>query len=264
MAILAACGAQGLRRWDGAWRRMACPLQQATLITPRGGAADVPSRLMWDGRRTLPLPPGTEVILRHGGLWLALSGEADSLWVMDAGGQLLVCTPCGVYPQDMCLAGDALAVCGGADSRVHLLSLPEARMLRVIAVPGNVQRIAAWGNRLCVLSVLGEERIRCQAGVIALPAGGYEPLLTLPGLPGAVCADGAGGWWIATSEQLIRVDRQGRLLRRIGGLGLIRSLQAQGERLIAADPVLGALILAEGRGTEVIPAGEICMAAMMP
>lgn len=265
MAILAACGAKGLRLWDGVWREATCPLHRVTLLSPCGCPADTLSGLLWDGRQLLPLPPGTETVLRRQGTWLALSGEADSLWVMDDTGQLLICTPCGVYPQDMCLTGDALAVCGGADGRVHMLSLPEARVMRSFAVPGNVQRIAAQGERLCVLSAAGEEHIRCLAGVISLRTGRYEPLMTLPGLPGAVCAAGRGAWWIAASEQLCLADCRGRVLRRLTGQGLIRSLCIRGDTLLCADPVLCACTLMDLRGQRTavrLPAGDVHMAVM--
>ena len=267
MRILAACGTEGMLTWDGGWRSMACPLEQVTLLTACGCPADTRARRLWDGTRMLPLPPGAEAAMHLCGRWMVLSGEADSLWVMDESGRPLVCAPCGVYPQDMCPAGECLAVCGGADSRVHMLSLPDARTLGTVAVPGNVQRIAAQGERLCVLSAAGEERIRCLAGTISLRTGRYEPLLTLPGLPGAVCAAGRGAWWIAASERLCLADSRGRVLRMLPGQGLIHSLSVHGETLLAADPVLGACTLVDLRNRRApvqLPAGEVCMAVMVP
>ncbi|MBR4082200.1 MAG: hypothetical protein IKK21_10490 [Clostridia bacterium] len=265
MAILAACGTEGLLAWDGGWRRTACPLRRATLLTPCGCPADTLAKLLWDGARLLPMPPGAEAVMRWQRTWLALSGEADGLWVMDERGQLLICAPCGVYPQDMCFAGNDLAVCGGADSRVHMLSLPSAQTLRAFSVPGNVQRIAAQGEQLCVLSAIGEEHIRCLVGVISLRTGRYEPLMTLPGLPGAVCAAGRGAWWIAASERLCLVDCRGRVLRMLPGQGLIRSLCLRGDTLLAADPVLGACTLLDLRGQQTpvrLAAGDVHMAVM--
>lgn len=237
--------------WRGAWEKVACPLACPSLLAEDGAVADAHARLGWR-EGLFPLPPGTERLLRCRWGYAALSGETDGLSLMDERGQLLLTAPAGVYPQDMCPLPDGLtlAVCGGADSRVRLFSLPGLRAGRSFPVPGHVQRIAWGSGALGVLSLVEEEGLRCLVSRISLGTGRVTLLATLPGLPGAICADGRGGWWAAATEQLCHVDRAGRIDRQQGGWGLIRHIERAGEMLLLTDPVLGACAIMDATGRQ--------------
>ena len=57
---------------------------------------------------------------------LLLSADTDCLSLWDADG-LIRTARVGVYPQDMALSAEAAWVCGGADGKLHVLTLPTLR-----------------------------------------------------------------------------------------------------------------------------------------
>lgn len=262
--MLLARGKQGLWRWEGTWRRVVCPLTHPMLISA-GAVADVQHRLAWDGRRVFALPPGVECMLRCPWGYLVLSGEADSLSLVDFAGQLAVVTPAGVYPRGMCLLPDGrhIAVCGGAEGAIRLFSLPDLHLLRRIPVPGCVQQAACAGDTLCVLSLVEEGGLRCKVSLIDLDSGAERVLFTLPGLPGSVCHDGLNGWWVAASECLCRLDGQGRCTFRQEGWGLITHMERKGTEMLLTDSVMGLCGWVDASntdGAEILFRGDVCHA----
>jgi len=90
----------------------------------------------------------------------------------------------------------------GADGSVRLLTLNDLQTVKIAHVPGNAQRIDAscgWLHVLCLMEDDGLKSLLCR---VPLRGERYEPVTTLPGIPGALRADDAGGLWVAASEML--------------------------------------------------------------
>ena len=250
MAVLLCCGADGLMAHHGAWRRLSCPLPVPSLLAAQDGAmviADNTQRLVWLGDVLFPVAGGVESLLLWQGKPLVLSGDGDSLTLFSPAGTPLFLAPAGCYPQDMCLMpGGVVAVCGGAEGTVLLLRLPELTVEKTIRVPGSAQRVTWQCGFLYVLCAVEEGGLRCLLGRIHPRTGRYEALSVLPGLPGAILADGANRLWVAASEALYCFRPSERSPRQqISGFGLIRHMACREHRLLLSDPVLGALMVLE-------------------
>lgn len=272
MAIVLGC-AEGLMMLDGAWQAAACPLERVTNIALERGqlaALDDGAHQLWLGGRVIPAETGVEAMALWQGHCLTLSGDTDCLTLLRADtGEPLLTTPAGVYPQDMCvIPGMGLvAVCGGADGTVRLLTLPDLRPVKTAHVPGNAQRIDAscgWLHVLCLTEDDGLKSLLCRVPIRGDRHGRsdrYDPVATLPGLPGAIHADRMGGLWTAASERLYHFPKNSRVPdRTLSGFGLIRHIDCWGRWVLATDPVMGlcTLIDASGRqGVRVVYEGDV-------
>ena len=262
--MLLARGEQGLWCRERGWHQAACPLGMPTLLGA-GLVADVHARLAWDGRRVFPLPPGAECLMECPWGYLVLSGEADSVALLDFRGQMVLTAPAGVYPQGMCMlpGGQHIAVCGGAEGMIRLFSLPDLHLMRRFSVPGCPQQAACAGDALCVLSLVEEGGLRCKVSLIPLNSGAERALFTLPGLPGSVCYDGLNGWWVAASERLCRLDARGRCVFRQDGWGLITHMERKGTEILLTDSVMGLCGRVDASntdGAEILFRGDVCHA----
>ena len=273
MAILLGCG-EGLMMLERDWRAVACPLAEVTNIALENGriaALDNGAHQLWLGGEALPTDTGMESVRLWQGHCLTLSGDTDCLTLTDAAtGEPLLTTPVGVYPQDMCVLPGLgmVAVCGGADGTVRLLTLPDLTPVRTAHVPGNAQRIDAshgWLHVLCLTEDDGLQSLLCRVPIHTGPhsqtdwqsqtdwhgqTDRYIPVTTLPGLPGAIRADRNGGLWTAASEHLYHFPRNSRTPdRSLSGFGLIRHIDCRGRWVLVTDPVMNlcALIDAAGR-----------------
>lgn len=237
MRILLACR-EGLLLHDGFWRQLDCPLASPDLVAHSDGAvtaADNAAHLLWHSR-LLPCDRDIEALLLWQHYALALSSDTDCLSIADPDGWL-VTARVGIYPQDMCLSGSSVLVCGGADGQVHHLSLPELHILRTFHVPGVAMRIHANGDAAHVLCSAGDEHMYTLLGRIDLATGAYAEIARLPGLPGAVQAD-AAGVWAAVTERLYHFptgETQPDIL--LDGFGLIRHLERCSDGLLITDPL---------------------------
>lgn len=256
MAILLGCG-EGLLVLEREWRRIPCPLAQVTNVAVERGqlaAADNAAHQLWLGGQPLLAASGMEALRLWQGRCLSLSGDTDCLTLLDAAsGELLLSAPAGVYPQDMCvLPGLGLvAVCGGADGTVRLLSLPDLRPVKTARVPGNAQRIDASCGWLHVLCLTEDDGLKCLLCRVPIRGDRYDPVATLPGLPGAIHADRAGGLWMAASEKLYHFSRDSRLPdQALPGFGLIRHIDCWGQWALVTDPVMGLCALVDGSGRQ--------------
>ena len=272
MAILLGCG-EGLMMLEREWRVAECPLAGVTNIALEGGriaALDNGAHQLWLGGEVLSAETGIESVRLWQGHCLTLSGDTDCLTLTDAAtGELLLTTPVGVYPQDMCVLPNLgmVAVCGGADGTVRLLTLPDLTPVRTAHVPGNAQRIDAscgWLHVLCLTEDDGLQSLLCRVPIHErhgrtdmhtrtdwhTQTDRYIPVATLPGLPGAIRADSTGGLWTAASERLYHFPRNSRVPDwSLPGFGLIRHIDCNGRWVLVTDPVMGlcALIDATGR-----------------
>lgn len=261
MAMLLAAGRRGLWRLSEAWVRLPCPLAAPTLLARDGAAfasVDNGSRLMWMRGTLTPIDSGVEALLPWRGMAVTLSGETDCLTLLRPGQPSpLMTLPVGVYPQDACLMPDGLhaAVCGGADGTLRLVRLTDFTQAGSLRLPGQPQRITAGAAALHVLCLTGEHDLCTLLLRLPLHSLRPEPLLTLPGLPGAVCAC-RDGVWTASSETLLLLKR-GTCRRIPGEFGLIRRMDVRGDRLLASDPVMDALWLVEDGQTKMLHAGDV-------
>ena len=250
MAMLLCCGEDGLLEYQQSWRTLSCPLPCPSLIA--GSAShrailDNTEHLLWLNDRLLPVASGIECLLIWRDHPLLLSGDTNALTLLDpVSGTPMFLAPGGVYPQDMCLLpGNAAAVCGGDIGKILLLQLPDLQLIRHIPVPGSARRLARLGRWLYILCATEDDAsptLLCRAD---LRSDRYEPLRTLPGLPGALYADDTG-IWAAVSDKLYHFVPQTRTFtERCRSLGLVQHITGMNHCHLLSDTLLGALFLLE-------------------
>lgn len=253
MRLLLSCGRNGLLEHRDGWHPLTCPLPAPDLLAVEQGqlaVVDNEHHLLWNGERLLPVDRGVETLLLWRGKVLTLSGETDCVTLLDpACGLPLIAAPVGVYPQDCCLLeGGLLAVCGGSDGMVHMLRLPSLHILQSQRMGGMPERVASSGGALHVLCAVGDTAIHCHYDRL-LPHGQVQHVAVLPGLPGAVCADGYGGVWVAATETLCHFAA-GALQPDawIDGTGLVRHVICGRDGLLWCDPVMENCVLLPRNG----------------
>lgn len=197
---------------------------------------DNEAHLLHLGRHAFPCDRDVEALLPWQDKALLLSSDTDCLSLWDSDG-LLRLTRVGVYPQDMALSDGKLLICGGADVRLHLLSVPLLHSIREFPLPGMPERISLHNGSAYVLTLLTDPEV--QSALLSIdPSSGFSHEINrYPGLPGALLAD-ACGLWVAAGEQLQRLrwaDLQPEAI--IHGFGLIRRLLPHADGVIAVDPL---------------------------
>lgn len=260
--MLLLCGGGRLATYREKWERVPCPLASPELLAvsgPRLACVDNANHALWMGGRTVAAESGIEAALWWRDCLLTLSGDTDCLTLIGPGGEMLLTTPAGIYPQDMCFlpGGNAVAVAGGADGRVHCIRLPSLTDAGSLSLPGNVQRVAFGGGALYALCALEDDGLRCLLCRVPPGGGQYRSLALWPGLPGAVHVDGRGTLWAAASERLCRLGRLGGVEEVQGDFGLIRHMDSHGETLLVSDPVLEALSLVQGGRQTIVREGDV-------
>lgn len=270
MRILLCCGEQGLLTYNDGWQRLPCPLASPRLLAVAGGrmaVADPDQGMLWAMERLTPIDRGAEAQLLSPEHALVLSGETDCLSLIELRtGQMLVTAPAGMYPQEMCLVNRRLvAVCGGADGSVRLMDPWTLYTRQTFSLPGHTQRITCSGGAMYVLCAVYEGMLHCLLYRIRSD-GQIKRLLTLPGLPGALCPDGRGGVWAAASETLAHVPMGSHQLgRQIADTGLIRHMTAAGGMLLTSDPVLGVCRLYGDEGQVIAERqGDVGQVVLLP
>ena len=157
------------------------------------------------GSRIFPCDRDVEALAVWEGHALLLSSDTDCLSLWDEDG-LVRLARVGVYPQDMAVSDDLTIVCGGADCRLHLLELPALRTRGDIALPGMPERIALQDGAAYVLTLLTEPEIHTQLLRAELTTRAVQPIMPLPGIPGAIAAD-KDGLWLGVSGQVLHLPR---------------------------------------------------------
>ena len=150
-----------------------------------------------DGQ-TFPCDRDIETALPWRQYALLLSSDTDCLSLWDEDG-LVRLTRVGVYPQDMALQEEQVVVCGGADGKIHLLSLPNLTETAEFSVPGMPERICITEEAAYLLSLLTEPEIHTVLLRLYLTSGQWAELRRFRGIPEAITAD-RSGVWIAVSE----------------------------------------------------------------
>lgn len=182
----------------------------------------------------LPCDRDVEALAVWQGHALLLSSDTDCLSLWDEDG-IIRALRIGVYPQDMAIAGNTAYVCGGADGRLHLTSLPELTELHAISLPGMPERIALHNHTAYVLTLLTDPEVHTALLSVDLATDACQEIMRCTGLPGALRAD-TGGLWIAAGGQLMHLGWNS--LKPdciINGFGLIRRLQPLDGGVVAID-----------------------------
>lgn len=171
-------------------------------------------RRNWEIFSRIPCLPGTVSMCFSlcGRFLYQLSSEADCIHTRSVhNGELLFAAPTGVFPRYMMLdeAGKNLLVAGGAIAEVYLLSAPELICEKVIFTRHPCFAAAFWRKGLVLMCA--EEGEDIQSVFYTMPLHGVRPqhLLTLPGIPGAICVCPDGLHMLAsTCEGLLKIDLQ--------------------------------------------------------
>lgn len=165
---------------------------------------------------------------------LLLSSDTDCLSLWDEDGVIRT-SRIGVYPQDMAIADDTAYVCGGADGRLHLTSLPDLTVLRSISLPGMPERITLDDQTAYVLTLLTDPEVQTALLSVDLVRDAYQEIRRFSGLPGAIHAD-ESGLWVASGNHLMHLIRNHMQADCIiTGFGLIRRLLPLGSGVVAID-----------------------------
>jgi len=133
---------------------------------------------------------------------LLLSSDTDCLSLWDNEG-LVRLTKVGVYPQDMALLEEQVIVCGGADGKLHLLTLPALTEKAEFSAPGMPERICVTEEAAFLLTLLTEPEIHTALLRVQLD-GHWTELRRFSSIPEAITAD-KSGLWIAVSEGSLRL-----------------------------------------------------------
>lgn len=186
------------------------------------------------GRSTFPCDRDVEAMAVWAGHALLLSSDTDCLSLWDGDG-IIRTVRVGVYPQDMAVAGDCVAVCGGADGRIHLLDLPGLHHRMSLPLPGMPERIALQGDIAHVLALLTEPDTHTLLISADVNRGSWHQRLTLPGIPGALATDDAG-LWIGVSGQVLHLPHESHVPDLVcEGFELPGHIEVQEEGVIVTD-----------------------------
>lgn len=153
--------------------------------------------------REFPCDRDVEAVARWQDQALLLSSDTDCLSLWDADG-LVRLTRVGVYPQDLAVTEDMAIVCGGADGRLHLLTLPDLYESAEYQLPGMPERVCLRGRTCWVLSLIPEPEVHTMLLTVELSTGHWRELRRFGGIPEAITADETG-LWVATSDGASRL-----------------------------------------------------------
>ena len=158
--------------------------------------------LHFDGQ-TFLCDRDVEAVRRWNGRALLLSSDTDCLSLWDGEGMIRTARV-GVYPQDFAVTEDSAVVCGGADGRLHLLTLPDLVETAEMPVPGMPERLCLRGNTAWVLTLMPEPEVHTMLLAVDLPAGAWREIRRFTGIPEVISAD-ESGLWVAVSEGAVRL-----------------------------------------------------------
>lgn len=175
------------------------------------------------------------------GCALLLSSDTDCLSLWDTEG-LVRTARVGVYPQDMAVQADIACICGGADGKLHLLSLPDLQPLADISLPGMPERITLREESAYVLSLQTDLEVCTALLKVCLQTGLHKELTRFPGLPGAVLAV-EDGLWVGVSELVCHIPAGADCPdTMIEGFGLARRIAETADGVLVDDPLEGRMI----------------------
>ena len=158
--------------------------------------------LHFDGQ-TFPCDRDVEAVRRWREYALLLSSDTDCLSLWDGEGMVRTARM-GVYPQDFAVQEDWAVICGGADGKLHLLTLPDLYEAAEIPVPGMPERLCLRGEAAFVLTLMPEPEVHTMMLAVDLSAGTWREMRRFSGIPEGVAAD-ESGLWVAVSEGAVRL-----------------------------------------------------------
>ncbi len=164
---------------------------------------DNAAHLLYFRNQVFPCDRDVEAALPWQEYALTLSSDTDCLKLWDEQG-LVRLARVGVYPQDMALREDTALVCGGADGKLHQLSLPDLIETAAYQLPGMPERICTVDDAAFILTLLTEPEVHTALLMLSLAGGQWTELQRLAGIPEAIAAD-KSGLWIAVSDGVTRL-----------------------------------------------------------
>ena len=138
-----------------------------------------------DGQ-TFPCDRDIETALPWRQYALLLSSDTDCLSLWDEDG-LVRLTRVGVYPQDMALRDDTVVVCGGADGKLHLLTLPDLHEAAAYPLPGMPERVCIHQGAAYVLTLLTEPEVHTMLLTLPPDSAHWTELERFAGIPDGLC-----------------------------------------------------------------------------
>lgn len=164
---------------------------------------DNETHLLHFAGHTFPCDRDVEAVQRWKEHALLLSSDTDCLSLWDEDG-LVRLARVGVYPQDVAVSGDTAVVCGGADGRLHLLTLPDLFETAEHPLPGMPERICLQEDAAWVLTLMPEPEVHTMLLMVDLSTGHWTELRRFGGVPETITAD-EGGLWVVVSEGAVRL-----------------------------------------------------------
>ncbi len=195
----------------------------------------------------LPMPTGICAMTVWDSQVCALSADADSVTAFSAHtGELLCCTPAGVYPRDLCISrqGRFLAVAGGASGSVLLLDR-ELRPLREYRLPGAVCGVYCLKRSLLALCAVEHGEIETRLLHISL-RGAAEEVFSSPLMPVSLCSLPDNGCAVGCMGQVMILSPRYKPIHVLARPCPIRIRPTRRGPLIC-DPCQGEASLADGQ-----------------
>ena len=194
----------------------------------------------------LPLPTGVCAMTVWDGQVCALSSDADSVTSFSAlTGELLCCTPAGMYPRGLCVSrqGRFLAVAGGASGTVLLLGR-DLRPLREYRLPGTVCGVYCLKRSLLALCAVERGEIETRLMRVSL-RGAAEEVFASPLVPSCLCALPGNGCAVGCMGQVTFLSSSYKTVRSLPCPCPVR-LRLTRQGVLICDPCLGKAALAGG------------------
>nr|MBR4280438.1 hypothetical protein [Clostridia bacterium] len=169
---------------------------------------------------------------------LLLSADTDCLSLWDEDG-LIRTARAGLYPQGMAVQKDTAYVCGGADGKLHLLSLPALHETAEFMLPGMPEQVCPHGTHIYVLSLLSEPEVHAALLRLSPDTGLHVEIFRFSGIPGALAA-AQQGLWVGVSEFVFRLPWEANTPDvRVEGISLPGHIEVQPEGVIVTDTLEG-------------------------
>lgn len=199
---------------------------------------DEGAHLLHFGQRAFPCDRDVEAVRTWKGHALLLSSDTDCLSLWDSEG-LVRTARVGIYPQDMAVQEDTACICGGADGKLHLLSIPSLHTTAEYLLPGMPERIYLQAQTAHVLTLLSEPELHTVLLWVDMTSGEHQVSARFSGLPGVITAD-TDGLWIGVSELVMHLpfgtDAPDMVIE---GIGLARHIDVTDGGITVTDALEG-------------------------
>ena len=182
----------------------------------------------------MALPTGVCALTAMGHQAYALSTDADSVTAFDAAtGEILCCTPAGVFPRDLCVhpGGRLLLAAGGASGEMLLFDA-DLNKLKTYRLPGTVCGACFWGRGMGALCAVERgETLAARLYAVSF-RGGAEEAFSLPMTPNCLCALPDGGCVMGCCGEIVRFQANKKAAHRQPFSCPLRLRAARGSMLL--------------------------------